>query len=206
MISDAEIQMIRNADPGAILPGIDTPTGNPDSTSSLSSYTQIMQKSAGAPYYYNPSKNAAFVTQDGAVLSGINFGTATVVIDANNVTIKDSTFTATTGYWAVYQTPGYSGATVEDFTFQGSGAPTETNVWVASRGNITVKDNSFLDSPTDAVDISAGVVSGNYFSGAGFGAGAHADAIYVTASTGPTTITDNFHRWDLDQQCCRQRE
>ena len=53
MVTSAEIQMIRNADPGAILPGIDTPTGNPDPASSLMSYTQITQNAKGAPYYYN---------------------------------------------------------------------------------------------------------------------------------------------------------
>ena len=89
MISSAEIQMVRNADPGAVLPGIDTPTGNPLPASSLLNYTQITQKSAGAPYYYNPSKNQVYVTQNGAVLSGINFGSAPVTIEANNVTIKD---------------------------------------------------------------------------------------------------------------------
>ena len=56
---------------------------------------------------------------------------------------------------------------------------------------MTIKDNSFINSPTDAIDMHAGVVSGNYFSGAGYLPGAHADAIWVTGSTG-TTITDNF--------------
>ena len=53
MATSAEIQMIRNADPGAILPGIDTPTGNPDPASSLMSYTQITQNAKGSPYYYD---------------------------------------------------------------------------------------------------------------------------------------------------------
>src|ERR1700684_3973076 len=43
---------------------------------------------ASAPYYYSPSANVVYVNQAGAVLSGINFGNATVIIDANNVTIK----------------------------------------------------------------------------------------------------------------------
>ena len=191
MITAAEIQMIRNADPGAILPGIDTVTGNPNATSSLTNLASITQNSKAA-YYYSPSKNIVYVTQAGAVLSGINFGTATVVINANNVTIKDSTFTGTTNFWAVYQSPAYSGATVENSTFQGTKSPTEGNVWIASTLPITIEDNNFLDSPTDAIGIHSGVVTGNYFSAAAYLPGAHADAIYVTASTGPTTITDNF--------------
>ncbi|MGC9958081.1 M10 family metallopeptidase C-terminal domain-containing protein, partial [Roseiarcus sp.] len=192
MATSAEIQMIRNADPGAILPGIDTPTGNPDPASSLMSYTQITQNAKGAPYYYVPAKNEVIVTQSGAVLSGINFGSATLAIEANNVTVQDCTFTATASFWTIDQTPGYSGATIEDCTFQGSGSPTENNVWINAGQSITIKDNSFLDSPGDAIDIEGGVVTGNYFSGAGFLPGAHADAIQILAATGPTTITDNF--------------
>jgi hypothetical protein len=126
MITAAEIQTIRYNDPGAVLPGIDTLTGNPDATSSLLNVTKITQNS-NAPYYYSPSKNMVFVTQNGAVLSGINFGSATVIIDANNVTIKDSTFTGTTGFWAVAQNTAFSGATVENSTFQGSKSPAESN-------------------------------------------------------------------------------
>src|SRR6185437_7652212 len=192
MITAQQIQMIRNTDPGAVLPGIDTETGNPLATSSLIGLAQITQDSE-APYFYSPSKHVVFVTQAGAVLSGINFGSATVYIEASNVTIKDCTFTGTSNpYYAVYQTPGASGATVENCTFQGSQSPTETNDWIQSTQTITIKDNSFLDSPTDAIDIRSGVVTGNYFSGAAYAPGAHADAIWVDGSTGPTIITDNF--------------
>ena len=102
MITAAQIQTIRDNDPGAILPGIDTMTGNPYATSSLLDITKITQNS-NAPYYYSPSANIVYVNQAGAVLSGINFRDATVIIDANNVTIKDCTFTGTTGFWTVDQ-------------------------------------------------------------------------------------------------------
>ena len=191
MITAADIQMIRDNDPGAVLPGIDTMTGNPYAASSLLRLTKITQNSQ-APYYYSPSKNEVIVTQNGAVLSGINFGDATVMIYANNVTIKDCTFTGTTGYWALSQPGVFSGATVENCTFQGSKSPTEGDVPIVSNEAITIEGNSFLNSPGDAVDIHGGVVTGNYFSGAGYRPGAHADAIWVDPSTVPTTITDNF--------------
>ncbi len=73
MITAAEIQMIRNVDPGVVLPGIDTTTGNPYATSTLLDFTKITQNSS-APYFYTPSRNTVTVTQAGAVLSGINFG------------------------------------------------------------------------------------------------------------------------------------
>src|SRR6202453_1108381 len=165
MITAAEIQEIRNNDPGAVLPGIDTMTGNPYAASSLLDVTKITQNNK-APYYYSPSANFVYVTQAGAVLSGINFGSATVIIEANNVTLKDCTFTDTTSFWGVAQNGGVSGATVENCTFTGSKSPTEKNVWIASQLGITIEDNTFLNSPTDSIAIQQGVVTGNYFSGA----------------------------------------
>lgn len=192
MITAAEIQTIRDNDPGAVLPGIDTMTGNPYATSSLLDVTKISQNTK-APYYYSPSANIVYVTQAGAVLSGINFGSATVFLEANNVTIKDCTFSDTTGFWGVSQPSGVSGATVENCTFTGSKSPTEKNdVWISSVLDITVEDNTFLNSPSDTVAIQQGVVTGNYMSGEGYATRAHGDAIYVPDTTGPVTISDNF--------------
>ena len=86
MITSAEIQTIRNADPGAILPGIDTETGDPLPASSLINYTTITQTSKGAPYFYEPASNTVVVTQNGAVLSGINFGSAMVLRTSRTIT------------------------------------------------------------------------------------------------------------------------
>ena len=191
MITAAQIQTIRDNDPGAILPGIDTMTGNPYATSSLLDITKITQNS-NAPYYYSPSANIVYVNQAGAVLSGINFGDATVIINASNVTVKDCTFTGTSGFWAINQLSGVSGATVENCTFTGSKLPTEKNVWITSTLGITIKDNTFLNSPADTIAIQQGVVTGNYMSGEGYLTGAHGDAIYVPDTTGPITITNNF--------------
>ena len=198
MITSAEIQMIRNADPGAVLPGIDTPTGNPLPASSLLNYTKITQNAKGAPYYYNPATNQVYVTQNGAVLSGINFGSATVTIEANNVTIKDSTFTATSSFWAINQAPGYSGATIENSTFQGSGLPTETNVWIVATQPITIEDNSFLNSPTDAIDFAGRRCHRKLLQRRGIW---NWSACGRDPDTGRYRADDyhrQFHRWDLD--------
>ncbi len=191
MITAAQIQSIRNNDPGAVLPGIDTMTGNPYAAASLLDVTKITQKT-NAPYYYSPSTNTVYVTQSGAVLSGINFGSATLMIKANNVTVEDCTFTGTTGFQAIQQYAGFSGATVENSTFIGSKSPTEQNIWIGSQLGITIEDNTFLNSPADSIAIEQGIVTGNYFSGEGYLTGAHADAIYVPATTGPVSITNNF--------------
>src|SRR3984957_14043184 len=62
MLSAAQIQTIRDADPNAVLPGIDTMTGNPYALSTLLDVTKITQNSK-APFYYSPSTNAVYVTQ-----------------------------------------------------------------------------------------------------------------------------------------------
>jgi hypothetical protein len=126
------------------------------------------------------------------VLSGINFGSATVIIAANNVTVKDCTFSDTTSFWTISQNNGVSGATVENCTFTGSKSPTEKNVWITSQLGITIENNTFLNSPADAIALQQGVVTGNYFSGEGYATAAHGDSIYVPDTTGPITITDNF--------------
>ncbi len=58
---------------------------------------------------------------------------------------------------------------------------------------ITIKDNNFLDLPTDCNRLSIRASSPATTSlGTAYLPGAHADAIYVTDLNGPTTITDNF--------------
>ena len=188
MYTSAELQTLRDADPGSVgtLPGIDVPTGNTD-TAPLISYRS-------APYLYDPVHNRVIVSQAGAVLSGINFGSATLDISANNVTVKDCTFSGTTGYYAV-DTEAASGTTIENCSFVGPTYSTPLEAWITSINAITIKNNSFIDSPSDAVHIRAGVVTGNYFSGAGYETGAHADAIWVADTTGPVSVTDNFIDW-----------
>src|SRR5271156_591053 len=116
------------------------PISNPHAVQTLSG------RAPSAPYYYSPSANVVYVTQAGAVLSGINFGSATVLIEANNVTVKDCTFSDTTGFWAINQYSG-TGATIENCSFIGSKSPTEGNVWITSASNIMIEDNTFLNSP-----------------------------------------------------------
>ena len=195
MITAADIQTIRENDPAAVLPGIDTMTGNPYATSTLLDLTKITQNT-NAPFYYSPSTNTVIVTQSGIVLRGINFGDATVILEADNVTVEDSTFNGELIQWS-------QGAIVEDNTFTGVQSP--TGPWggfIGSNPHITIEDNTFLRAPGDAIDIlgipywesltGGGLITGNYFSGAGYEPGAHADAIYVTDSSEPIAITDNL--------------
>src|ERR1700722_15414724 len=174
MLSAAQIKTIRDNDPGAVLPGIDTMTGNPYAPSTLLDLTKITQNTH-APFYYVPSSNTVFVMQSGIVLRGINFGDATVILDANNVTVEDCNFSSTLRQDGV-------GAIVKNNTFIGVKDP--TGPWggfISSNPDITIEDNTLLDAPSDAIDIggrvptppgaitppAGGLITGNYFSGAG---------------------------------------
>ena len=156
MITAADIQAIRNTDPGAVLPGIDTMTGNPYATSSLLDVTKITQNSQ-APYYYSPSANIVYVTQAGAVLSGINFGDATVIIEANNVTIKDCTFSGTSGFWAINQPLRQRRHSGELYLHRQQIADREKCLDHLPLG-ITIENNTFLNSPADSIAFQQGVV------------------------------------------------
>jgi serralysin len=197
MFTLSELALLRAVDNNATLPGIDTKTGNQDNPSTLMQLSQFSILSS-APYNYDPATNIVRILRNGVVLNDVNFGSATVMIEANNVTLQNCTFTATTGWYSVDQDSNYSGAVIKNCTFN-SLAETDLRLaaFVTSRNAITIENNSFLDAPGDAVDIGAGIVSGNYFSGAGYDA-THPDAIWVTASTGPTLITNNFIDWTMN--------
>ena len=197
VINSAELQMLRNADGGAVLPGIDTQAGNPLSASALIDAT-TRQTGAGSPYFYDPKNDRVVVTKDGADLNGVNFAGWKVEIRANNVTIEDSNFSSPVSNASIQVDAGFSGAVVTDNTFDSQLVPGAA-AWIHSVGLITVANNKFIDSPSDAIDLESGVVSGNYIEGVGNASnGAHADAIWVTNSSGPTTISNNLIDWVAD--------
>jgi hypothetical protein len=192
MYTSAELQSLRNADPGVKVPGIDTPAGNPLSVSSLKTLSSLSTNST-SPFYYLAQYNEVIVRQAGTVLSGYNFGSAEVVVEANNVTIQDCTFVGTTGNYAVTVRPGYGNTTLTNDTFTSNGKALPLAAWVATHGTVTVTSNKFLDTPADALHCNGGgTISGNYFSGAGYSNGQHPDGIWVTNSTTPLSITNNF--------------
>ena len=168
MYTSTELQLLRNADPGVKLPGIDTPAGDPLAAGSLKPLSS-MTTSSKAPFYYSAAANVVYVTQAGATLSGYNFGNATVDVDASNVTIEDCNFTATTGWYAVQVHDGENNTTVTNSSFNSDAIPAKLAAWITSTGTVNVTDNSFIDTPADGLDVfGGGVISGNYFSGAGY--------------------------------------
>ncbi len=196
MYTNTQLQLLRNANSGAPIPGVDTTTGNSLSPSSLIPLSALPTDNR-APIYYRPGPNTVIVQQDGATLNGYDFGSATVAVAANNVTIENSAFTGTTGWQAVHVYPGKSNTTVTHDTFDSGKALLPLAAWIMAGDPVTITDNRFIDTPSDAIDASGGgVISGNFFSGAGYTSnGGHPDAIWISNSSAPMSITGNFIDW-----------
>ena len=209
MYTASELALLRKMAPGSLLPGIDTLAGDAIPLTSLaplsalaSSYMLAQKSNRG--FYYIASENEVIVNTAGAVLEGYNFGDATVVIQANNVTIKNCNFSVGSAEWyCVQQAATVKGATIQNCTFDGGNGstPSRLGAFITASTAITVLNNKFLNAPGDAVDLQAGTVSGNYFSGAGYSsAGSHPDAVWVGGTTGPVTISNNFIDWTWASQ------
>ena len=143
MYTSTEIQLLRNSDPGIQIPGIDTPAGNPLTKTSLKPLSAI---TGAEGFVYVPSLNLVRVTQPGAVLSGYDFGSATVMISASDVTINDCSFSATTGYYAVQTYNTATNTTVTNCTFDSDAIPAKLSAWINSSGSVTVTGNRFIDT------------------------------------------------------------
>src|SRR5713226_3094876 len=111
MISSAELSMLRAATQTLRLPGLDSAVGDPNSLSQLKSWTTLPTDS-NAPVAYDAVNNRVIVRVAGTVVDGYDFRGVTVAVSADNVTIKNSSFDAKVGYYAIHQYPGHSGMTV----------------------------------------------------------------------------------------------
>jgi Peptidase M10 serralysin C terminal len=200
MITAVELQMLRSADPNAVLPGIDAPVGNPLPSSSLITYKTLPTAWNAAPLLYNPTTNHVVVIQSNITISGIDFGDATLVLANNvtNVTVKDCSFTSPSGYFSVQQSAGAANLTVESCTFKGSTTPSAlSGVFISSLDSITIRNSSFVNSPSTALAVTSGaVITGNYIEGGGYNiaSGAHANGITVRSGSNDV-ISGNFIDW-----------
>ncbi|CAO4157324.1 M10 family metallopeptidase C-terminal domain-containing protein [Methylorubrum extorquens] len=174
--------------------GVDTPVGAPLSKAQLKSFSTLK---ATDGVYYNKAMNTLAITKSGVTLDGYDFRGVSINVQADNVTIKNSTFDAAVGNYAINAMPGTKNLTVDHSTFDGLKLDKiGYNVFVSSRGENTVlTNNAFLDAPTDAVQIQSGTISGNYFAGGAYAKGAHADAIWIGKTIGPVVISGNVIDW-----------
>ena len=96
-------------------------------------------------------------------------------------------------YHTIYQGASISGLKVLGNTFDGQKANGTINGdMVLSENVATISNNEFFNLPADGVNTTGGVIEHNYFSGASYQTGAHADAISVHRTVAPVTIRENY--------------
>jgi hypothetical protein len=158
------------------------------------------QVAKGPGWAYSAATNEVDVTGAGAVLAGLSF-TCYVNVEANNVTLDDDSITAA-NYWGV-ALRHTTGVTVENSTISGQNATTGEvgsaidDVYGDSTG-MTIKNNNISAFKT-AIQISTGLISGNYIHNPGFVTGDHTNGILDIGTTQPLTITGNTILDSLNQ-------
>jgi RTX calcium-binding nonapeptide repeat (4 copies) len=168
------------------LNGSTFPVGVQGSASALKSV------GSGLPSGVTVSGNAVTVKQAGAVLSDYDFRGYSISVQADNVTIKNSLFNAVS-YHTIGQAANATGLKVLGNTFDGQKANGTINGdMVMSENAATISNNEFINLPADAINTAGGLIERNYFSGASYQSGAHADAISVHRTVQPLTIRENY--------------
>jgi len=164
-------------------------TGVPSGTTLKSVPGQV---SSGPGWYYNAAWNVVIVDVKGTVLSGL-YIPYNLVIDASNVTVKN-VHVVTSGNFGISLTHT-TGVTIENSTISGQNATSGrvdsavTDVYGDSTGMV-IKDNNISYFRT-AIQISTGVVDGNYIHDPGYITGDHTNGFYVNGGTEPLTIENN---------------
>ncbi len=164
-------------------------TGVPAGTTLISVPAQV---SSGPGWSYNASTSTVVVTVKGTVLSGLSIA-GTLQVNANNVTVKNVKVvtSATFGISLTHTT----GVTIQNSTVSGLNSTTGRvsyaidDVYGDSTG-MTIKANNISNFRT-GIQVSTGLIDGNYIHDPGFVAGDHTNGIYVGGGTQPLTISNN---------------
>jgi hypothetical protein len=173
---------------GCNYPGA-TNTGVPAGTTLKSVPGQV---SSGPGWQYVAANSEVTVTGNGAVLSGLSIP-YTVEIDASNVTIKNVKI-VTGGAFGI-SLRHTTGVTIENSVISGQDATTgRVNVAIddvyGDSTGLTITGNNISAFRT-AMQVSAGLVQGNYIHDPGYIAGDHTNGIVTNGGTAAMTINDN---------------
>ena len=164
-------------------------TGVPAGTTLVSVPAQV---SSGPGWKYVAATGEVTVTGNGAVLSGLNIP-CTVEIDASNVTVKNSQV-VTGGAFAI-SLRHTAGVTIANSVIKGTNATSgRVNVAIddvyGDSTGMTITGNNISAFRT-AMQVSAGLVQGNYIHDPGYIAGDHTNGIVTGGGTTAMTIKDN---------------
>jgi hypothetical protein len=167
-----------------------TNTGVPAGTKLLTVPGQV---SSGPGWYYD-SRGWVEVDGNGADLSGL-YIPMNLDITASNVTINDVQVVTSGASSFGISLRHTANVTIENSTISGVNATTGRvanaidDIYGDSTGMV-IKGNNISDWRT-AVQVSAGLVAGNYIHSPGYIAGDHVNGIYDTGSAQPLTISGN---------------
>ena len=166
-----------------------TNTGVPAGTTLKSVPAQV---SSGPGWHYNAATKAVNVTVSGTVLSGLSIP-ANLTIAASNVTVKNVQV-VTGGTFGISLTHT-TGVTIENSAISGQNATTgRVNVAIADvygdSTGMVIKDNNVSLFRT-AMQISNGLVQGNYIHDPGYIAGDHTNGVVTSGGNGPMVIENN---------------
>ena len=166
-----------------------TNTGVPAGTTLKSVPSQV---SSGPGWSYNAATKAVVVNVNGTVLSGL-YIPSNLTINASNVTVKDVQV-VTGGTFGISLTHT-TGVTIENSTISGQNATTGRvdsaikDVYGDSTGMV-IKANNISHFRT-AMQLSNGLVDGNYIHDPGYIAGDHTNGVVSTGGTKTLVIQNN---------------
>jgi hypothetical protein len=150
------------------------------------------QVSSGPGWHFDPKRDYVAVTARGAVLSDLSIP-CNLDIDASDVTVRDVRV-VTGGYFGI-SLRHTTGVTIEDTTVSGqnltSGRVNSAidDVFGDSTGMMIKNDN--ISQFRTGVQVTTGVIVGNYIHDPGYIRGDHTNGIYVAGTTDPLTIYGN---------------
>jgi hypothetical protein len=166
-----------------------TNTGVPAGTTLRQVPSQV---SSGPGWSFSAAGHDVVVTVRGTVLSDL-YIPYNLVISASGVTVRDVQVVAG-GNFGISLVHA-AGVTIEDSTING---PNPTNYRVGSAiadlhldsTGMVIKDNNIYNFRT-GIQISTGLITGNYIHDPGYRGGDHTNGIYVNGGTQPLTISGN---------------
>ena len=160
----------------------------------LNAFQDFHSFGANSGVTYDARTGTVYVNGNNVRLSGYDFRGCTVYVYGKNVTLDNCKFDASHGYYAVVQSNTTSGLTIDHCSFDGQklNNPRYASFINGGEGKITVTNSEFKNSPSDCLSLTNGLIANNYFTDLGYATGAHADAIWVSHTTGSVTITNNF--------------
>ena len=166
-----------------------TNTGVPGGTALRSVPGQV---SSGPGWHFDAKGGDVVVTASGTVLSGLSIP-CNLVIDASDVTVRDVRV-VTGGYFGI-SLRHTTGVTIEDSTISGQNLTSGRvdsaidDVYGDSTG-IVIKNNDISRFRT-GLQVSTGLIAGNYIHDPGYIHGDHTNGIYVAGTTKPLAIYGN---------------